>query len=355
MSRPEIRIDQLTGSRVILAPGRSDRPEGMATPRRERKGPEGCPFCEGHEGKTPPEIWALRPDGGEPNGPGWLVRSVPNLYPTLAAPDPDAPASTLRAPTTGAAAAFASPADPLMASARGGETDLFSTRPAEGAHEVIISSPEHHDSLADLDPAQLGKVVDAWRQRIAHHMKRGAAYVQLIVNEGQTAGASLEHSHAQLFALGFVPASVARERERSASYAERTSGGNLLLDVLSQEVRRQERLIASDEATMLICPWASRSPYEMRLIPRRATSRFEEDTVGGEMLTTALRVLRDRFGHMPALNIWLRNAPRGSEHFHWHLDIAPRLTTKAAFEMATEVDVCVLAPETAAAELRERL
>lgn len=356
MSKPEIRIDQLTGSRVILAPGRSDRPEGLPAPRRELKGAEGCPFCEGREDRTPPEVWALRPEGGEANGPGWLVRSVPNLYPTLSPPDPEAktPENRLRGGGS-AGGSFASPDDSLMASSRGSDGDLFSRRPAEGAHEVIISTPEHHDSLLDLDPGQLQAVVNAWRERIGEHMQRGASYVQLIVNEGQAAGASLEHSHAQLFALGFVPASVARERERSASYAERTSGGNLLLDVLRQEVRLKERLVATDDEAMLICPWASRTPYELRLIPRRPSARFDQDEAGTEMLATALRLLRDRFGHLPALNIWLHNGPRASEHFQWHIDIAPRLTTRASFEMATEVEVCVIAPETAAAELRAAL
>lgn len=340
---------------MILAAGRSSRPAGMTAPQRELKGPEGCPFCEGHEEQTPPEVWALRPDGSEPNRPGWLVRSVPNLYPTLAPVDGEGAEPYATKIGRDRDGSFSSSADPLIASARGGETDLFSSRPAVGAHEVIISTPQHHDSLGDLGPESLAAVVAAWRERIAHHTRLGAAYVQLIVNEGRNAGASLEHSHAQLFALGFVPPAVARERERSASYAERTSGSHLLQDILSQEVRRQERLVASDDEAMLICPWASRSPYELRLIPRRAQARFEEDEAGTEMLATALRLLRSRFDHMPPLNLWLRNAPRGSEHFHWHIDIAPRLTTKAAFEMATEVDVCVVAPETAAAELRELL
>lgn len=350
MSRPEIRIDQLTGARVLLAPGRSDRPEGMAAPERELKGPEGCPFCQGREDRTPPEVWADRPGGGAADGPGWLVRSVPNLYPALAPADGESVPSGERS-----GASFASPADPLTASARGGETDLFSSRPAIGAHEVIVNSPDHHDSLAGLDDEQLRTVLAAWRERIAHHSRRGAAYVQLIVNEGKQAGASLEHTHSQLFALPFVPAAVARERERVASYAERTTGGNLLLDVLAQEVRRQDRLVAIDDEAALLCPWASRFPYEMRLIPRRSAARFEEDETGAKLLATALAVLRRRFGHLPPLNIWLRNAPRGAEYFHWHLDIAPRLTTPAAFELGTEVNVCVLSPEAAATELRDHL
>ena len=196
---PEIRIDQLTGSRVILAPGRSDRPEGMSAPRREVRGSEGCPFCEGHEDKTPPEVWADRPGGGAADSPGWRVRAVPNLYPALApAADGEGPGEPGGRAGGKAAGSFAGRADPLQASVRGVEADLFGSWPALGAHEVIISAPEHHGSLADLGAEQLAATLAAWRTRIAAHSD--AAYTQLIVNEGLAAGASLEHSHAQLYA-----------------------------------------------------------------------------------------------------------------------------------------------------------
>ena len=111
-----------------------------------------------------------------------------------------------------------------------------------------------------------------------------ASYLQLIVNEGGGAGASLEHTHAQLYALPFVPAAVARERERAGAYAERTAGGGLLADVLVEEVRRGERLVAIDDEAALICPWASRSPFELRVIPRREAAGFEDDTAGAAMI-----------------------------------------------------------------------
>jgi UDPglucose--hexose-1-phosphate uridylyltransferase len=179
--------------------------------------------------------------------------------------------------------------------------------------------------------------------------------VQLIVNEGPGAGASRAHSHAQLYALPFVPAAIARERERAASYRERTAGGGLLLDVLSEEVRRRERLVAIDDEAALICPWASGSPFELRIVPRAEAARFEDDAGGAAMLGTAVRALAARFGESPELNLWVRTAPQGAEHFHWHIDIAPRLTVKAGFEMATGVDINVYPPERAAADLRESL
>ena len=126
---PEVRIDQLTGLRTVLAPGRAERPDAFApaaaAPRPDAA--ETCPFCEGREDRTPPEVWADRPGGGEPDTPGWVARSVPNLYPVLGGErSQDAAADSQ--PEAG----LASSIDPLRASARGSEPDLFASgrRPA---------------------------------------------------------------------------------------------------------------------------------------------------------------------------------------------------------------------------------
>ncbi len=345
MSQPEIRIDQLTGLRTILAPGRADRPNAFKVERRPLSDPDGCPFCEGSEDKTPGEVWAARPAGREPNTPGWTQRAVPNLYPALI----EAGEATEPERDSG----FAASEDPLRSSSRMREPDLFSSRPAVGAQEVIVHSPRHVSSLSALEPEELAGAVEAWRVRMRDHAD--AACVQLIVNEGPGAGASREHTHAQLYALPFVPAAIARERERVAAYRERTGGGGLLTDVLSEEVRRQERLVAIDDEAALICPWASRSPFELRIVPRTEAPRFEDGDGGAAMLRTAMKALATRFGVSPELNLWVRTAPHGTEHFHWHIDIAPRLTVHAGFEMATGVDINVYPPERAAADLRETL
>jgi UDPglucose--hexose-1-phosphate uridylyltransferase len=359
---PEIRIDQLSGLRTILAAGRAERPDNFSAKPSEPKGPENCPFCEGHEDRTPPELYALRPGGGGADTPGWRTRVVPNLYPALADPSRGSfgtddvtkePRDGGGGPTGAEAGAFASSGDPLLASRKAGEPDLFSSRPATGAHEVLINSPRHVTAMAKLDDEQFAAAVATWRERMSAHGE--ASYVQLIVNEGGGAGASLEHSHAQLYALPFVPAAVARERERAGAYAERTAGSGLLGDILVEEVRRSERLVAIDDEAALICPWASRSPFELRVIPRRAAASFAADTTGAAMIRTALRVLAARFGGSPELNLWVRTAPRGAEQFGWHVDIAPRLTIKAGFELGTGVDINVYPPERAAADLREAL
>src|SRR5205085_4522922 len=126
-------------------------------------------------------------------------------------------------------------------------------------------------------------------------------------------------------------------------------------DVLVEEVRRGERLVAIDDEAALICPWASRSPFELRILPRREAPSFAADTGGAAMLQMAMRLLAERFEGPPELNLWVRTAPSDAEQFHWHIDIAPRLTIKAGFELGAGIDINVYPPERAAADLRECL
>jgi UDPglucose--hexose-1-phosphate uridylyltransferase len=266
---------------------------------------------------------------------------VPNLYPVL---EPGSPQRE---------SGLSSSIDPLGASARGAGINLFAAQPAAGAHEVIVNVPRHVTRLSELEPDELAGAVAAWRERFRAHAD--AALVHLIVNEGPDAGASLEHTHAQLYALGFVPAAVARERERTRAYHERTMGSDLLGDVAVEEIRRRERLVTVDDEAVLVCPWASRSPFELRIIPREPAPRFEDSDGGAAMIATALRALARALGASPQFNLWVRSAPRGDDEFCWHIDILPRLTVHAGFELGTEVPINVYPPERAAADLRAAL
>jgi UDPglucose--hexose-1-phosphate uridylyltransferase len=324
---PEIRIDPLTGQRAIVAGARAGRPGGeLSAPPAPAIDPDSDPFAEGHEDRTPPELYAVRPEGGEPNTPGWTVRVVPNLYPALTA-DPE---HTERDPNP----------------------DLFWKGSATGSHEVVINAPDPVVSLADLTPDQVARAVDVWRTRMREH--RDAAYVHMIVNERREAGASLPHTHAQLYALDFVPTAVARERERFGAYATRTMGGNLLADLVQEEVRRRERIVAIDEEVVLMAPFGARVPFQLLIAPRSQRMRFEDEgPSGAAMLHDALRRLQQRLGASPPLNLWVRTAPPDAEHFCWRIDILPRLTHLAGLELGAGVNLNIVAPEQAAAELRE--
>jgi len=180
-----------------------------------------------------------------------------------------------------------------------------------------------------------------------------AAYLHLIVNERPEAGASLPHSHAQLYALDFVPAAVARERERFGAYATRTMGGNLLADLVQEEVRARERIVSIDEEVVLMAPYGARAPYQLLIAPRVPRARYEDQgPSGAAMIREALGRLARRLGASPPLNLWVRTAPQGAEHFCWRIDIVPRLTHLAGLELGAGVNLNIVAPEQAAAELR---
>ncbi|MEA2209498.1 MAG: UDPglucose--hexose-phosphate uridylyltransferase [Solirubrobacteraceae bacterium] len=344
---PEIRIDALSGHRTIVAGERSQRPGGApGLPDELRTAapidPASDPFADGNEQRTPPELYAVRPNASVPDSPGWTVRVVPNLFPALA-PDGDAPEDDARDPSAREATA------PLRGDVRG---ELFASVPARGAHEVIVNGPQPVMSLAELPLEQVQVAVDVWRERMRAH--EDSAYVQLIVNERREAGASLPHTHAQLYALDFVPAAVARERERAGAYATRNMGQSLLGDLVGEEVRMRERIVAIDDDAVLMAPYASRLPFQLMLAPRRPRPRFEQDgPSGAALLHDGLRRLSRHLGASPPLNMWVRTAPRGAEHFCWRIDVVPRLTHIAGLELSTDVNLNIVAPEHAAALLRQ--
>ena len=351
MSGSEIRIDQLTGLRVIVAPERSERPGALeVSPVPADDDADGeCPFCEGREERTPSELWANRPGGGEADSPGWSQRSVPNLYPVF---EPEGEAGERRSGQGDLG--ISANADPLLASARASSPDLFGSTPAVGTHEVIVNHPRHVVGLGELSEDELAGAMAAWRTRMAAYAET-ASYVHLIVNSGPDAGASLPHTHAQLYSIPFVPARVARERERFGTYHERTTGGHLLSDIAVEEIRRGERIVAVDDETVLLCPWASPAPYTLWLLPRTPEARFDRDDRGAPMLARALKALEGALGAQPQFNLWIRTAPRTTEEFHWRIELAPRLDVGAGFELGTGVDINTLGPERAAEALRAHI
>lgn len=326
---PEVRVDPLTGLKTVVAEERADRPGALvaAVAQPAPIDRETDPFAEGHEDRTPPELHAAgRPPGAPADTPGWKVRVVPNLFPAL---EPESPVPP-----------------------RDANPDLFTATAALGAHEVIVNAPDPVVSLSELPAEQVALALEVWRERMRAHAD--AACRHLIVNERVEAGATQPHTHAQLFALDFVPASIARERERFTAHATRTMGGNLLGELVVEEVRRRARIVAIDDEAVLMAPYGARLPYQLMLAPRTPRPRFEDPgPTGAALLHRALTLLKARFGAPPPLNLWVRTAPKGAEHFAWRIDVVPRLTHLAGLELGSGVHLNVVPPERAAAELRE--
>jgi UDPglucose--hexose-1-phosphate uridylyltransferase len=310
----EIRVDPLSGLRSIIAPDRA-----------ERFAEQSDPFAEGNESQTPPELYAVRPGPSAADTPGWQVRVFANRYPALEGE--------------------------ALVVARDARGQILTASSGSGTHEVIVNSARAVESLSALRVEELALAMDVWRLRMREH--RNAACLHLFVNEGERAGATRAHTHAQLLALDFVPALIARERERFGAYANQTMGQQLLDDMVSEEVRRGERIVAIDDDAVLLSPYAASLPYQLMLVPRQPRMRFEEDgPTGAAMLHDALSRLARRFDGGPPLNLWIRTAPRGAEHFCWRIDIAPRLHALAGLELGSGLSLNCVTPEQAAAELR---
>ncbi|KPJ61873.1 galactose-1-phosphate uridylyltransferase [candidate division KD3-62 bacterium DG_56] len=331
---PELRKNPITREWVIIATERGKRPNDF---RSESKAPPPahsptCPFCPGNEALTPPEVLAFREAGTAPNTPGWWVRVVPNKYPALA--------------IEGA----------LNKAPRG----MYDSMNGVGAHEVIIETPEHDQSIAKLSIKGVEDVLWACRSRYLD-LKQDPRlkYVLIFRNHGAVAGASLEHPHSHLIATPMVPKTVMEELEGAERY-EQYRDRCIYCDIVRQELDSGERVIARNADFLALEPFASQYPFETWIIPKEHIASFanvneqQQHNFAAILKETMLRIqicLND-----PPYNYMLHTAPCGQDdenRFHWHLEIAPRLAITAGFEMGTGIYINVTPPELAAQYLRE--
>lgn len=325
---PELRYDPFRGKWTIIAADRGARPSSFAR-RQEHDGDNGvCPLCPGNEAMTPPEIYAVRGDGSLPDTPGWSIRVVPNKYPALS----------------------------LSAAPEVVEPGLYAAAGAFGSHEVIVETTSHELQMADLSPEQISEVLRVYRRRVNDLFgDQRIDTVLLFKNYGAAAGASLIHAHTQLAALPFTPVDIRSETEAFARYGE-VAGGCLMCRVLEEEASRGRRIVDAGRGFVVFAPFASRFPYETWIVPEEHAPCFTTITDDGclqlaHVLRSLLYRLREEVQD-PPYNLVLHTAPAGVEGFHWHLELGPRLTTLGGFELGTGVMINTVAPETAAAILR---
>ncbi len=325
----EYRHDLLHDRWVIVGNERACRPQEFEEQVVRRRG-QTCPFCAGSEDQTPDALAVYQ----QPGKSDWGVRVVPNKYPAV---EPSC--------------------QPNGAS---GDGDLlFDRRPAAGEHEVIIESPRHVVSLSELSPEEASLVFAAYRDRLAAGRSKGLRYVQIFKNVGAAGGATIEHSHSQLLAMPQVPTHVVGELENCRQYHER-QGRPLLSAMLEEELRRGERIVADTPDLVAFCPWASRFPYEVWMVPRRRQSDFAAVTPAEAGQAAAMA--RDLIGRIErtlgnvGYNYLLHTQPFDTsryDHYHWHIELFPRITKVAGFEWSTGVFINTVAPETAAKALRD--
>jgi UDPglucose--hexose-1-phosphate uridylyltransferase len=318
----QLRLNPLTGRWVTVAVERAARPGELISRQLpvESDPDRLCPFCPGNEEATPPALETYGPSGN------WLVRVVPNLFPAFEGNDP------LRVQNLG---------------------PVFTQASASGVHEVLVFSPDHGATWADLDDKHAGLAMAAIRDRMEDHARRATVrYTQAIVNAGREAGASLEHPHGQLLGIPFVPGEIAEEE---AGF-RRFEGSCLLCTMVEAELQVGHRIVCEDERSIVVCPFWSGAPYEMLVVPRHHEVHVEgtspADVVSvGRAVRDGLALLRKRVGEV-SYNLVFHTAPHHHEGpFHWHVHIVPRLTSLAGFEQGTGVLINIVAPELAARHL----
>jgi UDPglucose--hexose-1-phosphate uridylyltransferase len=322
---PEIRKDPVFGRWVIIASERGLRPNEFR-PGSGRDGkPYVCPFCPGNEDLTPPSIYTLADDKG-----GWRLRVVRNKYPALVS-------------------------EGSMDSRRDG---IYDSMDGMGFHEVVIETPEHGRMLETMPAQAVADVIKTFMLRVREIRKDPRIkYVMIFKNHGRNAGASLLHPHSQIIAMPMAPLRVVQEIDGAADYhLER--GTCVFCDIVKEEVQFKRRIVAENEDFLAITPYASRFSFETWILPKKHLSHFEDmpEALAGalaETLKVTLGKLSCSLNDL-SYNLIVHTMPAqepASEHYHWHIEIMPKLTHMAGFEWGTGFYINAVSPEEAAETL----
>jgi UDPglucose--hexose-1-phosphate uridylyltransferase len=324
----ELRQDIVTGDWVVIAKARSQKPENFKTQDEEHAivDKKDCPFCDPEKTGQKKDTLIYYRDDGE-----WSLRVFPNKFP-----------------------AFARQSNTI----RHWEEGPFFGMEGVGYHEIILTR-DHDRAFGQMKPEELAELIDAFRTRYLELMnKKSVNYIMIIHNHGKRAGASQPHPHCQLFAIPVVSPGVNLELKGSEEY-HHSHNSCVYCSILEWELKENKRLVFENNSFVVFAPFASRSAFELWVMPKKHEPYFER-TVGkqewelGEALQQAMKKLF--FGlNNPSINFYLHTSPcdgKDYDHYHWHIEILPRTSVWAGFEMATGIEVSTVIPEEAAAFLK---
>ncbi len=324
----ELRREPVTGRWIIVFSEKIPNAKDFKI-EPHTKNPQNCPFCYGNEAMTPPEIIAHRKHGPA-NSPGWTVRVVPNKFPALR----------------------------IEGELNKEGIGIFDMTNGIGAHEVIIDTPDHMRDMSDLSCAETEEVIWAYLARsIDLRRDKRFKYILIFKNYGKVAGASLEHPHSQLIALPIVPKRVHEEIDGASKYYEYKERC-VFCDIIREEQEDKDRIIYEDNNFLAFCPYVSRFPYEVWILPKKHASDFA--SLQRDCVPSFARAMRDSLARIKALlkdppyNFIIHTSPiNGHERddYHWHVEIMPKLTKIAGFEWGSGFYINPVPPDIAAENL----
>ena len=319
---PEIRKDPVFGRWVIIASERGLRPNEFRLGDNPEGGAYTCPFCAGNEKLTPPEIYSLPGEKG-----GWRLRVVRNKYPALTS----------------------------EGSSDNRREGIYDRMDGMGFHEVVIETPEHGKLLETMPGEAVADVIRTFMLRVSEIKKDPRIkYVMIFKNHGRNAGASLLHPHSQIIAMPMAPLRVTQELDGAAAY-HKERGACVYCDILAAELAFKKRVVAENSSFLVVAPYASCFSFELCVLPKKHLSHFEdlpgaEAGALAEVLKTALGKLSASLPDL-AYNLIVHTMPvqePEAPHYHWHIEITPKLTRVAGFEWGTGFYINTVSPEEAA-------
>jgi len=338
MSR--LRKDPIVGRWIIISTERPKKPQDYHTEEPEEEvTPAECPFCGGHESKTPPEIASFRAEKTLPNKEGWWLRVIPSKFPVLH----------------------------VEGSLEREGSGIYDWMNGIGAHEIIIETPEHAQRLEELPESQVEKVLWSYRDRILDlERDERLRYVLILKNQGWAAGSALNHTHSQIIATPVIPKLVKEKLDGAKSYYDYKERC-IFCDMIRQELADAARVVEETRHFIVFTPFAPRFPFEVWIYPKKHSCAYAD--ISKEEMMDFSRSLRNTLQRIsktldtPPYNYILYTAPnrvprRGhwhtlSDDFHWHLEIMPRLTRVAGFEWGSGFYINPTPPEDAAKHLRD--
>lgn len=338
---PELRENLATKRWVIIATERAKRPEdfkkGKELPAPRPPYDEKCPFCEGNETSDQDEALSIRDPGTKAGEKGWKLRVIPNKYPALVPAQKGASIEVKRH-----------------------KAGIYLHMEGTGKHEVVVENPAHNKTIATMSVEEVAAVIKSYHERYLA-LDWDPAYKQVIIfrNQGAGAGASQLHPHSQIIATAIIPQHMRYAFNEAQRYYEEL-GRCVFCDMIKYELAEKERLVMQNDKFVAFVPYAALLPFETWILPLKHKTTFSD--LSPEDIEPLAQILHDILAKFyygmnnPDYNYCIRSVPHYSAcepYYHWHIQILPRLTTPAGFEIGSGMSVNVALPEESAKFLRE--
>lgn len=333
-SDSQLRQDIVTGDWVVIATGRAKRPEDFSKAEYSTHkiasdtDIDDCLFCDPIKSEQEKDVLIYSKSDGE-----WTLRVFPNKYP-----------------------AFSRGKVPKSL-----EEGPYFAMTGTGYHEVITTR-DHFKHIADLEVIEVAEIIDAFQDRYLDLMrKKSVNYITIFHNFGKEAGASIAHPHSQLMAIPVISPYVKQELDGAELYFK-SLRKCVYCEMVEYEGNNRKRIVSENDNFIAFCPFASRSAFEIWIMPKKHNPYFEritdEDKIQlAQVLKDSLRAIKGTINN-PPYNFYIHTSPcdgKDYRRYHWHIEILPHTSTWAGFELETGIEISMIQPEEAAEALRNNL